>query len=61
MVESRVAAERAKAGSLDAFSEAAGRVKDGEAQFAKGAYAQAARRFFEARDGFDRARALAQR
>jgi serine/threonine-protein kinase len=61
MVESRGAAERAKAGSLDAFSEAAGRVKDAEALFGKGAYAQAARRFFEARDGFDRARALAQR
>ena len=61
MVESRGAAERAKAGSLDAFSEAAGRAKDGEALLAKGAFAQAARRFFEARDGFDRARALAQR
>ena len=61
MVESRTAAERAKAGSLDAFSEAAGRVKDAEALFAKSAYAQSARRFFEARDGFDRARTLAQR
>ena len=61
MVESRTAAERAKAGALDAFSEAAGRVKDAEALFAKGSYAQSARRFFEARDGFDRARTLAQR
>jgi hypothetical protein len=61
MVESRTAAERAKAGSLDAFSEAAARGKDAEALFAKSAFAQAARRFFEARDGFDRARTLAQR
>jgi tetratricopeptide (TPR) repeat protein len=61
MAESRAAAERGKAGSLDAFSEAAGRVKEAEALFTKGAYAQAARRFFEARDGFDRARTLAQR
>jgi tetratricopeptide (TPR) repeat protein len=60
-VEARTAAERTKAGSLDAFSEAAGRVKEAEVLFAKGAYAQAARRFFEARDGFDRARNLAQR
>jgi serine/threonine protein kinase len=61
MAESRTAAERGKAGSLDAFSEAAGRVKEAEALFTKGAYAQAARRFLEARDGFDRARTLAQR
>jgi tetratricopeptide (TPR) repeat protein len=61
MAESRTAAERAKAGSLDAFSDAAGRGKEGEALFARRAFAQAARRFFEARDGFDRARAVAQR
>jgi serine/threonine-protein kinase len=61
MVESRTAAERAKAASLDAFSEAALRAKDAEALLAKSAYAQSARRFFEARDGFDRARTLAQR
>src|SRR5260221_140534 len=61
MAESRTAAERGKAGSLDAFSEAAGRVKEAEALFTKSAYAQAARRFFEARDGFGRARTSRQR
>ena len=61
MVEARSGADRVKAGALEAFSLAAGQAKDGEALFAKGAFAQAARRFLEARDGFDRARHVAQR
>jgi serine/threonine-protein kinase len=61
MAEARNGAERAKAGALEAFSQAAGQAKEGEALFAKSAFAQAARRFLEARDGFDRARHVAQR
>ena len=61
MAEARKGAERAKAGALEAFSQAAGQAKEGEALFAKSAFAQAARRFLEARDGFDRARHVAQR
>jgi tetratricopeptide (TPR) repeat protein len=61
MVEARNGAERAKAGVLEVFSLAAGQAKEGEALLAKGAFAQAARRFLEARDGFDRARHVAQR
>ncbi len=61
MVEARNGAERVKAGGLEAFSLAAGQAKDGEALFAKSAFARAARAFLEARDGFDRARHVAQR
>jgi len=61
MVEARSGAERAKAGAFEGFALAAGQAKDGEALFAKGAFARAARGFLEARDGFDRARHVAQR
>jgi serine/threonine protein kinase len=61
MAEARTGAERAKAGALEAFTLAAGQAREGEALFAKGAFARAARGFLEARDGFDRARHVAQR
>ncbi len=58
---SRVAAERAKAGQLQPFSEAQGQAKEGEALFTSGAFARAAQKFLAARDGFERAQRLAQR
>jgi predicted Ser/Thr protein kinase len=57
----RAAAERAKAGRLQAFSEAQGQAKEGEAFFTNGAFARAAQKFLGARDGFERAERLAQR
>jgi serine/threonine protein kinase len=59
--QSRTAAEGAGAGRLEPFSEAAGQVKEGETLFGSGAYAHAAQKFLAARDGFERARRLAQR
>jgi len=61
MGESRAAAEAAKAGRLDPFSEALGLVKDADSLLTAGAYARAAQKFLGARDGFERARRLAQR
>ena len=59
--QSRGAAERVKAGSLEPFSEAATAARAGDALLAKRQFAQAARKFLDARDGFERARRLAQR
>ena len=56
MDQSKAAAERANASSVDAFSEAVGQAKEGQALFANGGFGRAARRFLIARDGFDRAR-----
>jgi serine/threonine protein kinase len=61
MSQSRGAAERVKAASLEPFSEAATAARAGEAFLAKRQFAQAARKFLDARDGFERARRLAQR
>jgi serine/threonine-protein kinase len=61
MSQSRGAAERVKAGSLELFSEAVTAARAGEAFLAKRQFAQAARKFLDARDGFERARRLAQR
>ncbi|HXB55352.1 MAG TPA: protein kinase [Vicinamibacteria bacterium] len=61
MSQARGAAERVKAGSLEPFSEAATAARAGEGFLAKRQFAQAARKFLDARDGFERARRLAQR
>jgi serine/threonine protein kinase len=61
MGQSRGTAERVKAGSLEQFSEAVAAARAGEAFLAKRQFAQAARKFLDARDGFERARRLAQR
>jgi serine/threonine protein kinase len=61
MSQSRGAAEKVKAGTLEPFSEAATAARAGEALLAKRQFAQAARKFLDARDGFERARRLAQR
>jgi tetratricopeptide (TPR) repeat protein len=61
MSQSRAAAERVKAGSLEPFSEAVTAARAGDAFLAKRQFAQAARKFLDARDGFERARRLAQR
>ncbi len=61
MDQSRAAAERAKAGRLQVFSEAQGQAKEGEALSTTGAFARAAQKFLGARDGFERAQRLAQR
>jgi serine/threonine-protein kinase len=61
MSQSRGAAERVKAGSLEPFTEAATAARAGEAFLTKRQFAQAARKFLDARDGFERARRLAQR
>jgi len=61
MGQARAEAERAKASALEAFSVAAGQAKEGEAFFASGAFARAARKFLGARDGFERARRMTQR
>jgi serine/threonine protein kinase len=61
MSQSRGAAEKVKAGTLEPFSEAATAARAGDALLAKRQFAQAARKFLDARDGFERARRLAQR
>jgi serine/threonine protein kinase len=61
MSQSRAAAERVKAGSLEPFSEAVTAARAGDAFLAKRQFAQAARKFLDARDGFERARRLAHR
>lgn len=61
MSQSRATAERVKAGSLEPFAEAVAAARTGEAFLAKRQFAQAARKFLNARDGFERARRLAQR
>jgi hypothetical protein len=60
MSESRGAAERAKAGSLEPFTDAAAVARGGDALLASKEFAQAARKFLDARDGFDRARRFVQ-
>ncbi len=61
MDKSRAAAESARAGRLQPFSEAQGQAKEGETLFTSGAFARAAQKFLGARDGFERALRLAQR
>jgi len=61
MGQARGAAERANAGPVEAFSEAVGQAKEGETLFTNAAYARAALRFLNARDGFERARRVAHR
>jgi tetratricopeptide (TPR) repeat protein len=61
MDESRAAAERTKASALEPFSNGAALARKGEAFFTGRQFAQAARKFLDARDGFERARRLAQR
>jgi hypothetical protein len=60
MSQARTAADGAGAGRLDPFTEAAGQVKEGESFFTSGGYARAAQKFLAARDGFERARRMAQ-
>jgi hypothetical protein len=60
MTESRGTAERAKAGSLEPFTDAAAVARAGDALLASKEFAQAARKFLDARDGFDRARRFVQ-
>jgi len=61
MDQSRVAAERSNATSVDAFAEASGQAKTGQTYFANGSFGRAARRFLLARDGFERARGASRR
>ncbi len=54
--DARAAAEKANAGTLEAFTRAVGASTEAEAVFKKGDFVAAGRRFLEARDGFERAR-----
>jgi hypothetical protein len=60
MADSRSLAEKTKASSSEAFSQAGGLARDAEALLAKGEFASATRGFLDARDGFDRARRAAE-
>jgi serine/threonine protein kinase len=60
MRQARGEAEKAKATSGEAYTDAAQDAQEGEALLAKGEFANATRAFLEARDGFDRARRAAR-
>jgi tetratricopeptide (TPR) repeat protein len=60
MRQARGEAEKAKAASGEAYTEAVQDAQEGEALFTKGEYANATRAFLEARDGFDRGRRAAR-
>jgi serine/threonine protein kinase/tetratricopeptide (TPR) repeat protein len=54
--DAQAAAEKARARSLPDYSAAASAARDGESAFGRGEYAVAARKWLDARDGFERAR-----
>ena len=58
--EARVAAERAKAGALPPFTQAAAAAREAERLFTGAQFAVATRKFLEGRDGFARALRLAE-
>ncbi len=60
MADSRAAAEKAKAGSQKSFDEASAAFREADALLGKGQFAVATRKFFDARDGFERARRAAE-
>ncbi|HEY7516566.1 MAG TPA: hypothetical protein VIC87_18895, partial [Vicinamibacteria bacterium] len=60
MRQARAEADKAKATTVEGYSQAASFAKEGEGLFASGEFASATRAFLESRDGFDRARRAAR-